>query len=214
MFNVLPGSHAPRRSPFSGLVAAVVAHATVLAVVLASHSARGAQPQPIFVAGPELWPAPNPIHTPPAPGAPPVAGSISPPDLPVIALPSMPPLEAGGPPVSQAAAAPAPVGIPGVGEVWDSGVVDERPEVLSGPVLAYPEQMRQAGVQGRVVVEVVIDTLGRAEPASLRIVESPQLAFEASALSYARRALFRPARVLGRPVRVLIRLPIEFRIVR
>jgi len=98
--------------------------------------------------------------------------------------------------------------------VWDSGIVDERPEVLSGPILTYPELMRQAGIEGRVVVEVVIDSLGRAEPGSLRIVESPQRAFEAAALAYVRRALFRPARVMGRSVRVLVRLPIDFRITR
>jgi len=98
--------------------------------------------------------------------------------------------------------------------VWDSGIVDERPEVLSGPILTYPELMRQAGIEGRVVVEVVIDSLGRAELGSLRIVESPQRAFEAPALSYVRRALFRPARVMGRSVRVLVRLPIDFRITR
>jgi len=74
--------------------------------------------------------------------------------------------------------------------------------------------MRQAGMEGRVVVEVVIDTLGRAEPGSSRTVESSQRAFDAAALTYVRRALFRPARVMGRPVRVLIRLPIEFRIAR
>src|SRR5712664_3897130 len=155
MFEVLPGSNAPLRSPRSGLVAAAVSHAAIVAVVLASHSARGAQSHPIFVAGPELWPAPNPIRTQPVPGAPVVVGPISPPDLPIITLPSMPPWEAGGLPLGEGAVAPAPGGILGGGEVWDSGIVDERPEVLSGPVLVYPEQMRQAGVQGRVVVEVV-----------------------------------------------------------
>ena len=214
MFHVLPGSNAPLRSPRSGLVAAVVSHVAIVAVVLASHSARGPQSPPIIIVGPEAWSSPSPIRTPPLPRTPVVAGTVSLPGLPVIDLPAMPPLDAGGVPVGVPREVPSPGGIPGVGEVWESGVVDERPEVLSGPVLAYPEPMRQAGIEGRVVVEVVIDTLGRAEPVSLRIVESPQRAFETSALSYVRRALFRPARVLGQRVRVLIRLPIEFRIAR
>ncbi|PYO34717.1 MAG: hypothetical protein DMD74_09800 [Gemmatimonadetes bacterium] len=214
MFHVLPGSDTPLRSPVSGLVAALVSHAAIVAVVLASHSARGPQSPPIIIVGPEAWSSPSPIRTPPLPRPPVVAGTVSLPHLPVSDLPTMPPLDAGGVPVGVPPQVPSLGGIPGVGEVWESGVVDERPEVLSGPVLAYPEPMRQGGIEGRVVVEVVIDTLGRAEPASLRIVESPQRAFETSALSYVRRALFRPARVLGRPVRVLIRLPIEFRIMR
>jgi len=196
MFHVLPGSNAPLRSPRSGLVAAVVSHVAIVAVVLASQSARGPQSRPIIIVGPEAWSSPSPIRTPPLPRTPVVAGTVSLPSLPVIDLPAMPPLDAGGVPVGVPREVPSPGGIPGVGEVWESGVVDERPEVLSGPVLAYPEPVR------------------RAEPASLRIVESPQRAFETSALSYVGRALFRPARVLGQRVRVLIRLPIEFRIAR
>src|SRR6266446_1166207 len=33
-----------------------------------------------------------------------------------------------------------------------ASVLTERPAVLSGPVLRYPERLRRAGVQGRVVV--------------------------------------------------------------
>jgi len=91
-------------------------------------------------------------------------------------------------------------------------VVDERPEVLTGPPLAYPEPLRQAGIAGRVLVRAVIDTLGRAEPASVVVLESPNRGFDRAAIDYVRRALFRPARVLGRPVRVLVEVPIEFRI--
>ena len=91
-------------------------------------------------------------------------------------------------------------------------VVDERPEVLTGPPLSYPEPLRRAGIGGRVLVRAVIDTLGRAEPASVMVVVSPNRGFDRAALDYVRRALFRPARVLGRPVRVLVEVPIEFQI--
>jgi len=91
-------------------------------------------------------------------------------------------------------------------------VVDERPEVLTGPPLSYPEPLRRAGIGGRVLVRAVIDSLGRAEPASVVVLESPNRGFDRAALDYVRRALFRPARVLGRPVRVLVEVPIEFQI--
>ncbi len=91
-----------------------------------------------------------------------------------------------------------------------SEVVDERPMLLAGPTPRYPEALRRAGVAGRVVLEVVVDTLGRVEPRSVSIVASPDPGFAAPARDYVLRALFRPAREHGRPVRVLVRLPIDF----
>ncbi len=215
MFDLLPGSQRSVRSPLLGLVAALVSHAAIVAIVLSSRTARGAEPRRVMVVDPGVLSLRRSSATPHAPGVPVVPGV--PPDLPVIDASRLPPLDLGDhfqTPVGASPVAPSPGGLPGGGGVWDPGVVDERPEVLSGPPLVYPEGMRQAGMEGRVVVEVVIDTLGRAEPGSSRTVESSQRAFDAAALTYVRRALFRPARVMGRPVRVLIRLPIEFRIAR
>ena len=59
------------------------------------------------------------------------------------------------------------------------------------------------------MLQVVIDTLGRAEPVA-RVCESSNPGFDGAALAYVRGALFRPGRVRGRAVRVLIRLPIAF----
>jgi len=77
------------------------------------------------------------------------------------------------------------------------------------PPPAYPELLRAAGIEGRVVLQVVIDTLGRAEPAA-RVFESSNPGFDGAALACVRGARFRPGRVGGRAVRVLIRLPIAF----
>lgn len=94
---------------------------------------------------------------------------------------------------------------------WAVAVVEELPVLLAGRAPSYPEALRAAGIAGRVVVQAVIDTLGRAEP-GVMVVESSHAGFEAPALDYVRRAVFRPARVHGRPVRVLIRLPVDFRL--
>jgi protein TonB len=101
---------------------------------------------------------------------------------------------------------------PTANQVYLESVVEEKPEPLSGPPLQYPEMLRQAQVQGRVMVEAIIDTSGRAEPASIKIIQSPHPGFDNSAKNYMRQALFRPARVHGRPVRVLVRLPIDFKL--
>lgn len=104
--------------------------------------------------------------------------------------------------------------VPSSDQVFMESVVEERPEVLSGPSLVYPDLLRQAGVQGRVIVQAIIDTSGRAEPPSVKIIQSPNPGFDQSARTYVLRALFRPARVHGRAVRVLVNLPIDFKIKR
>ncbi len=102
--------------------------------------------------------------------------------------------------------------VPDAGQVFMESVVEERPEVLSGPALNYPDLLRQAGVQGRVLVQAIIDTSGRAEPPSVKVIQSPNPGFDQPAKNYVLRALFRPARVHGRAVRVLVNLPIDFKI--
>ena len=97
-------------------------------------------------------------------------------------------------------------------QVYSEATVDERAEIVSAPPLDYPPALRRAGLQGRVTVQAVIDTLGRAEPASLKVIARPNTAFDQSARAYVLHAVFRPARVKGRAVRVLIRVPVDYAI--
>ena len=97
-------------------------------------------------------------------------------------------------------------------QVYSEATVDERAEIVSAPPLEYPPALRQAGLQGRVTVQAVIDTFGRAEPASLKVIARPNTAFDESARAYVLHAVFRPARVKGRAVRVLITVPVNYRI--
>jgi TonB family protein len=89
-------------------------------------------------------------------------------------------------------------------------LVQEPPVLLAAPPPAYPPLLRAAGVQGRVEVQLVVDTLGCAEGGSFRIVHSDNPGFEAPAIESLRGALFRPARVFGRAVRVLVQVPVVF----
>lgn len=90
--------------------------------------------------------------------------------------------------------------------------VTVKPRVVSGPALTYPENVRRAGVQGRVLVAAVVDTDGRAEEGSLKVLESPHRDLSKEALRYVEKARFEPARVGDRAVRVCIELPMDFRI--
>jgi len=104
--------------------------------------------------------------------------------------------------------------VPTGDEVFMEAIVDEKPAVLSGPTLQFPELLRQAQIQGRVMVQAIVDTLGRAEPNSVKVLQSPNPGFDQSAKSYVLKALFRPARLHGRTVRVLIQIPVDFKLKR
>ena len=156
--------------------------------------------------------APTPVVQVPGPTGPVVV------PVPTIPLIGIPPIDPGGPatPIVGAPGTPVVPGgpPPGDGQPYVPSAVDELPEVLAGPVPFYPERLRQAGIEGQVVVEIVVDTLGRAEPGSIRVVTTPHPGFVEPAKDYVRGALFRPARVNGRAVRVLVRLPIAFKLQR
>ncbi len=98
-------------------------------------------------------------------------------------------------------------------QVFTEAVVDEPPERISSPPLEYPRMMQQAGVEGSVVLQGVVDTTGRIEAGSMVVVSSTNRAFENSAKQLLRRSLFRPGRVRGQPVRVLIQLLIHFTLI-
>ncbi len=100
--------------------------------------------------------------------------------------------------------------VPTGNEVFMEAIVEEKPAVLSGPTLQFPELLRQAGIEGRVLVQAIVDTLGRVEPNSIKVLQSPNPGFDQSATNYVLKALFRPARVHGRAVRVLIQIPVAF----
>ncbi len=93
-------------------------------------------------------------------------------------------------------------------------VVEERPETVAGSCIqpSYPAILQQAGVEGRVLVEAVIDTMGRAERGSIRFVSSSHQLFEAPARATVQSCRFRPGRISGRAVRVRVQIPINFTI--
>jgi len=97
-------------------------------------------------------------------------------------------------------------------QVYAEALVEERPALLSAPAPVYPALLRQAGIQGRVILPAVIDTTGRIEPASVRIMKSPHPAFDQPTKDWLLNALFRPARLHGRGVRVFINLLVDYSI--
>ena len=92
------------------------------------------------------------------------------------------------------------------------GVAGVAPEVLSGPLPLYPDFLRQAGVEGQVVLEARVDSTGRVQKASVSVVFATHPGFVDPARQALLGTLFRPARVNGRAVPMLVRVPFAFTI--
>src|SRR6266550_4077423 len=106
------------------------------------------------------------------------------------------------------------VSTPGSGQPggWIGLLTEEHAEVLTAPLPLYPDLLRQAGVQGRVVLEAVVDTTGRVLAQSISVVSATNTGFVAPARQALLATLFRPARIGGKPIRMLVLIPYEFAI--
>lgn len=91
---------------------------------------------------------------------------------------------------------------------------EDPPAPLSCPEPRYPRMLKDAGIEGDVLTEVVIDSDGRVDRATITIVESSHHGFDGAVIEMYRdaRCVFRPGRVAGQPVRVLVRQSTAFRI--
>jgi TonB family protein len=94
-----------------------------------------------------------------------------------------------------------------------SGLLSGQPaEMLTSPLPVYPDLLRQAGVQGRVVLEAIVDTTGRVLASSILLVSATHPAFVAPARQALLASLFRPGLAGGKPVRMRVRIPYDFTI--
>jgi protein TonB len=78
----------------------------------------------------------------------------------------------------------------------------------------YPENLRQAGIEGRVEIEFVVDERGRVDMNTVKVLESTHALFTAAVRNALAGMRFTPARVGGNPVRQFVRLPVVFKIER
>jgi protein TonB len=137
------------------------------------------KPQPLIAA---TTPAPSPMVVEPPPEPPKPA----------------PPIEATPPPAP--AAPPAPPAAPKV----VSGI-----EYVRQPVTIYPSLSKRLGEEGRVMLQVIVDTQGK--PVSVEIAKSSGFArLDEAARKAMLEALFKPYMENGRPISTSVRAPINF----
>jgi protein TonB len=97
--------------------------------------------------------------------------------------------------------------LPGAGDVDELPTLD-RNGLARLMERNYPPHLRDAGVDGRAVVEVVVDAAGRVRPGSAKVIETSHPAFESATLRAAERFRFRPAKIAGMVVPVKVAIPV------
>lgn len=94
-------------------------------------------------------------------------------------------------------------------------IVEQMPELVGGlgtisSRIHYPEQARKAGIEGRVIVQFIVNKEGGVEnPVVLRGIGG---GCDEEALRVVRTLKFKPGRQRGTPVRVRSSLPIVFKL--
>jgi len=76
----------------------------------------------------------------------------------------------------------------------------------------YPETLRQGGIGGRVLVQFSVDTTGRVDMASVRVLQSTHDLFTQAVRSALGAFRFRPAEVNGKRTAALAEMPFEFQV--
>jgi protein TonB len=88
----------------------------------------------------------------------------------------------------------------------------EKPALAKedNPRPTYPSMLESAGVEGEVLVQFVIDTLGKADMNTFKVLKSSNDLFTQSIKNVLPRLRFYAAETGGRKVRELVQYPFSF----
>jgi periplasmic protein TonB len=78
------------------------------------------------------------------------------------------------------------------------------------PTPGYPAAMRAAGVDGTVLVQFVVDTMGRVEPGSISILRATHEQFGDAVRRWLGRTRYLPGEIAGHRVRQLVQQEVGF----
>ncbi len=227
MFAQLIASRAPKHRSPTGFAASIALHGIIVtgAALLTSHAPMQRVPHAQMVV-PYVAPVapPRPAVQAP-PGAAPRVAVPSVINVPLTVPDAIPPvnlLRAAintddpfvfrvGVPSHAGSVAPAVADDPGTAFL-DSQVEVQVALDPRSPMPRYPQLLREAGVEGATLVRFVVDTLGRVEQGTVKVVESTHPAFALAVQTVLPQMRFSPARVGERKVRQLVEFPLQFRL--
>jgi TonB family protein len=80
------------------------------------------------------------------------------------------------------------------------------------PTPQYPPSLESAGYEGRVLAQFVVDTLGRVDVRTFKVLESPHPLFSKAVQDALPSMRYKPAMIKGRKVRQIVQQPFTFAI--
>ena len=105
----------------------------------------------------------------------------------------------------------SPVTVSAAGEVTHMAW-DEPPKLIKIVKPKYPEVAREDGVEGRVILSIVVDKKGKVTKAEV-ILSEPSSVFNEVALEAVRQYEFEPAKKDGKPIKIMMGHSIIFTLV-
>jgi protein TonB len=90
--------------------------------------------------------------------------------------------------------------------------VEKMARFLDGPSPVYPSILKQTKQTGKVLVQFVVDTAGKADMGTFKIVESTNPLFDIEVRKVLPRYRFAPAEIGSRKVPMYVQLPFEFKL--
>lgn len=231
MFTQLVESKPAAKKGSGGTLASFVAHYGLILVVLyTSAEARivneGPKPETVTFTQPEVQeppkqaPPPEIVAPPPVKTAPMITAPVEIPNtLPEIDL-THPPTDPSqferrrGPAVEAGPDRSAEVVARPDNALYEYEVEKPVSQAPNSAVPAYPDILRQAGVEGTAIVSFVVDTTGRVDLATFKVIHKTHDLFAAAVKNALPRMRFIPAETSRGKVRQVVQQPFSFTIVK
>ncbi|HEY3115016.1 MAG TPA: TonB family protein [Gemmatimonadaceae bacterium] len=94
--------------------------------------------------------------------------------------------------------------------VYTESQVEKAVEKIGGEAPEYPPALKDAGVEGTVLVQFVVNERGRYEPGTLSVINSSNPGFTAAVKDALPRMKFSAAQIGGKKVQQLVQMPFQF----
>jgi protein TonB len=95
---------------------------------------------------------------------------------------------------------------------FDFQVEKQAAQAPGSPSPRYPDMLQSAGIPGEVLAQFVIDTTGKADMSTFKVLKSDNDLFTQEIKNTLPKMRFYPAEVGGRKVKELVQLPFTFKL--
>ena len=96
-------------------------------------------------------------------------------------------------------------------KVYSLDEIDRMPLTIKGARLRYPFEAMKEKIEGKVVVELILDKEGKVKDPHIVSAEPPKI-FDSAAIDFIARSQYQPGYKDGKPVNVKVIWPIEFKL--